>query len=579
MRFKITRFFCITGLIFCINLPLSAQNSAEKSEDYKKWSLEQLLFTIDSGLLDKENRLEYIEFYLQKAKKEKSDKDIVTGYDKKIANLEGYDIKAAYADSLLAFAYTLNDNKVLGKAYNAKGYVESTENNYIESLDYQLKAEEYLKDTDDLYTLNKVKASIGYAYYRIEEYEKSYKLYKEAIDFYFKDKEITYNSKKRYVINLYGLSKSAYRLQKYDTLQILIKEGYKGIKELKAHHQPVETAYFSFINGMYHHTLQDYQKSDSLLNAALPHIKENNDFANEHLVYLYLGKNAWKSGKKQQALGYFEKIDLLYQNKNFINTELSEAYSYIIDYYKEQKNPERQLHYTNILLQISNELQKNNKQLTTYLHTNLDTKKLEESKAQLEKEISQNKAWSKGIYVIIAALIILIIGLFIGYKKSKKQLRDKYERLVEQRQNLQEKQETPAPAENPEQEKTAVEIPDTAQIILDKLATFENNKGFLQKITLEDLSDELLTNRTTLSQVLNEHKGGFKDYIKKLRIDYAVKEISSKPQLQELKLDVLAEEFGFGSAKSFSIAFKEVTDISVSDFLRLSRQNAGKSVG
>src|SRR5690606_21881048 len=55
--------------------------------------------------------------------------------------------------------------------------------------------------------------------------------------------------------------------------------GYKGIKELKDHHQPLEKAYFSFINGMYHHTLQDYQKSDSLLNAALPHIKENNDFA------------------------------------------------------------------------------------------------------------------------------------------------------------------------------------------------------------------------------------------------------------------------------------------------------------
>lgn len=578
MRFKITRFFCIAGLIFCINPLLSAQNSAEKSEDYKKWSLEQLLFTIDSGLLDKEIRLEYIEFYLQKAKKEKSDKDIVTGYKKKVANLKDHIAKTIYADSLLDFARQLGDKQVLGIAYDYKSYVEFVAKNYEKALEYGLQAEEYLEEVNDLYTLNNVKNSIGSIYYHLEEYPKAYKFFKETTTYYKKDSKNSYNNLRGYISNLYGLSKTAFRLQKNDTLQILIKEGYKGIKELKDHHQPLEKAYFSFINGMYHHTLQDYQKSDSLLNAALPHIKENNDFANEHLVYLYLGKNVWQLGKKQQALGYFEKIDLLYQNKNFINTELSEAYSYIIDYYKEQKNPERQLHYTNILLQISNELQKNNKQLTTYLHTNLDTKKLEESKAQLEKEISQNKAWSKGIYVIIAALIILIIGLFTRYRKSKKQFQDKYERLVEQRQNLQEKQETPAPAENSEQEKAAVEIPDTAQIILEKLATFENNKGFLQKITLEDLSEELLTNRTTFSQVLNEHKGGFKDYIKKLRIDYAVKEISSKPQLQELKLDVLAEEFGFGSAKSFSIAFKEVTDISVSDFIRLSRQNAGKSV-
>lgn len=579
MRFKITRFFCITGLIFCINLPLSAQNSAEKSEDYKKWSLEQLLFTIDSGLLDEQKEGEYIEYYLQKAKKENSKQDIVTGYRKKVTYFKDYELQKLYADSLLLYATQVKDKQITGVAYNTKRYVEFVAKNYEKALDYGLQAEEYLEEVEDFYTLNKVKGSIGAIYYHLEEYPKAYKFYKETTTYYKKNSNNSYNNLRGYVSSLFGLSKATFRLQKNDTLPALLDEGYTAAGKLKQKSKSLETAYFSLVEGMYHHTLQDYQKSDSLLNAALPHIKENNDFANEHLVYLYLGKNVWQSGKKQQALGYFEKTDLLYQNERFINTELSEAYSYIIDYYKEQKNPERQLHYTNILLQISNELQKNNKQLTTYLHTNLDTKKLEESKAQLEKEISQNKAWSKVIYAIIAALVILIIGLFTRYRKSKKQLRDKYERLVEQRQNLQEKQEAPAPAENSEQEKAAVEIPDTAQIILEKLATFENNKGFLQKITLEDLADELLTNRTTLSQVLNEHKGGFKDYIKKLRIDYAVKEISSKPQLQELKLDVLAEEFGFGSAKSFSIAFKEVTDISVSDFIRLSRQNAGKSVG
>lgn len=574
MRFKITRFFCITGLIFCINLSLPAQNSAEKSEDYKKWSLEQLLFTIDSGLLDEQKEGEYIEYYLQKAKKENSKQDIVTGYRKKVTYFKDYELQKLYADSLLLYATQVKDKQITGVAYNTKRYVEFVAKNYEKALDYGLQAEEYLEEVEDFYTLNKVKGSIGAIYYHLEEYPKAYKFYKETTTYYKKNSNNSYNNLRGYVSSLFGLSKATFRLQKNDTLPALLDEGYTAAGKLKQKSKSLETAYFSLVEGMYHHTLQDYQKSDSLLNAALPHIKENNDFANEHLAYLYLGKNAWQSGKKQQALGYFEKTDLLYQNENFINTELSEAYSYIIDYYKEQKNPERQLHYTNILLQISNELQKNNKQLTTYLHTNLDTKKLEESKAQLEKEISQNKAWSKVIYAIIAALIILIIGLFTRYRKSK-QLQNKYELLVEQRQSLSE-QEAPALAENLEQEKAAVEIPDTAQIILDKLATFENNKGFLQKITLEDLSEELLTNRTTLSQVLNEHKGGFKDYIKKLRIDYAVKEISSKPQLQELKLEVLSEEFGFGSAKSFSTAFKEVTDISVSDFIRLSRQNVGK---
>ncbi len=569
---KYVHFFCFLVVVFSSCTLLFAQNSAKKSEDYKKWSLEQLLFTIDSGLLDKETtRLDYIEFYLQKAKIEKSDKDIITAYEKKIANLESYDIKTAYADSLLAFAYKLNDNKVLGTAYNAKGYVESTENNYIKSLNYLLKAEEYLKNTDDLYTLNKIKSAIAYNYYRIEKYQKSYKLYKEAIDFYFKDKEITYNSKKRYVINLYGLSKSAYRLQKYDTLPLLIKEGYSGIKELKVHHQPLEKAYFSFIDGMYHHQLQEYQKSDSLLQVALLPIKENSDFANEHLVSLFLGKNLWEQGKKEQALEHFLKIDTLYQNKDFTNNELNEAYSYIIDYYKEQKNPEQQLHYTNVLLQISGELQTKDKNLTNYLHTNLDTKRLKESKAVLEKEINHNKSWNKIIYAIVAVLVVLLIGLFFIYKKSKKELQNKYDRLIKNDsldsvQN--EPESTPIIDIHPQKE-----ISDTAQIILSRLSTFEQNKAFLQKITLEGLAEQFLTNRSTLSNVINEHKEtNFSNYINKLRVDEAVHQIKNNPQLQKLSLDALADEFGFGCAKSFSLTFRKITEISITGFLRLSRQ-------
>src|SRR5690606_11929988 len=332
-----------------------------------KWSFEQLLFTIDSGLLDEQKEGEYIEYYLQKAKKENSKQDIVTGYRKKVTYFKDYELQKLYADSLLLYATQVKDKQITGVAYNTKRYVEFVAKNYEKALDYGLQAEEYLEEVEDFYTLNKVKGSIGAIYYHLEEYPKAYKFYKETTTYYKKNSNNSYNNLRGYVSSLFGLSKAAFRLQKNDTLPALLDEGYTAAGKLKQKSKSLETAYFSFINGMYHHTLQDYQKSDSLLNAALPHIKENNDFANEHLVYLYLGKNAWKSGKKQQALGYFEKTDLLYQNENFINTELSEAYSYIIDYYKEQKNPERQLHYTNILLQISNELQKNNKQLTTYL--------------------------------------------------------------------------------------------------------------------------------------------------------------------------------------------------------------------
>lgn len=542
--------FLFSVLFLVINLPLSAQNSAPKSGDYKKWTLEQLIFTIDSGLLDEETRLDYIEFYLQKAKKENAIQDIVTGYEKKAANLKDYDGKSLYADSLVELAHKLNDNKILGTAYYTKGYVESTKYNYTKSLDYLLKAKEYLENTDDLYTLNKVKAIIAYNYYHNEDYDKSYKLRKEVTKYYSEDKNNSYNSRKRYIISLLNLSVTAYHFQKYDTLQLLINEGYAEIPRLKTHHQPLETAYFSLVEGKYNHVLKNYQKSDSLLQSALPIIKKNNDPTNEHIGYMFLGKNAWEQNQKEKALGYFLKTDSLYQNKKIITVELCEAYTYIIEYYKEQNNTEQQLYYTNVLLQISDELKIRNKNLTNRLQ-NIDFKQQETKKTN----------YNKFIVVITVVFIIAVVFFVIKRKKSSKQQ---------------------APVNNgngndndyKKESKPKPEIPDTVHTVMQKLAKFEEDKGFTEKITLDDLAKQLKTNRTTLSKIINEYKDtNFNGYINKLRIDNAMQEIRNNPQYKELKIEVLAEKFGFGNAKSFSDAFKEVTDMPLNDFISSSKKN------
>ena len=48
----------------------------------------------------------------------------------------------------------------------------------------------------------------------------------------------------------------------------------------------------------------------------MPFIIKNDDFANEHLVYLYLGKNLWILNQRDKAVEEFKKIDILYTAKN-----------------------------------------------------------------------------------------------------------------------------------------------------------------------------------------------------------------------------------------------------------------------
>ena len=315
--------------------------TAQPSADYQQWSLAELLFTINSDLVNPEDKEVYIDYYLQKAKKEQVTTDIITGYSEKIYLYNSnYDLASSYADSLLTFSLQLKENQTIGNAYNKKRYIEYVHKNYKAALDNGLKAEAYLEKAQDDYTLNIVKSSIGAIYYHLEDYTKAKKTTTETVAYYKshsnENDENAYNNLRGYLNNLYSLSKTCFQLQQNDTVSILLKEGYTAIERLNTKDKLLETGYFNLINGMNQHRLKHYTRSDSLLNKALQPIQKNRDYANEHLIYLYWGKNTWETDRKEQAVSYFKNIETLYQEKGFINVELSEAFSYLITYYQEQ---------------------------------------------------------------------------------------------------------------------------------------------------------------------------------------------------------------------------------------------------
>src|SRR5690606_34806691 len=71
----------------------------------------------------------------------------------------------------------------------------------------------------------------------------------------------------------------------------------------------------------------------------------------------------------------------------------------------------------------------------------------------------------------------------------------------------------------------------TDQRLLDGLNSFEQEKGYLASLTLDDLAEKLNTSRSTLSAFLNEHKKGFSTYINNLRIQQAVSDLKTDKEL------------------------------------------------
>lgn len=572
-----TFFFLMLSGYFTYGAPV--QNNA----DYKNWSLQDLLFSINSDLLNATDKDVFVEYYLQKAKRENVPEHIMIGYRKKIFLAKGYDLQKQYTDSLLNFSIALNSIEAIGTAYNAKSHMEYVNKHYTQALAYGLKAEEYLKKTDDKYTLNKVKGSISSMYYHLEEFEKAEKITKEALVYYqsqLNDSSNAYNNLRGYITNIYALSKTTFRQQKNDTITHLLREGYLAITKLKTKDKVLETAYFDLINGMYHHRLRQFHTSDSLLTKALPPISSNDDYANEHLVYLYLGKNAWERNEREKALPYFQKIETLYKETNFANTELSEAFNYLITYYQDKKDLEKELYYTKLLMGLSAELHKTNSKLSSYIHTHLDTKKLEASKQKLEHELSKSQSQIKGLYGLVTALILLVFIGLVYYQKKQQKLQQQYKQLVHESPQESLHRSTHLPLEEQAIVSPSIELLEsqqplnTTQVLIRKLEDFEQKKGYLQKITQDELARQFGTNRNTLSKFFNEEKNiNFSDYLKHLRIQHAVRELTYNPKLHLLNLTGLADEFGFGSSKSFSNAFKEMTKISVTDFIKMRQQD------
>lgn len=556
MKVKKYVFFCFFTLLPIFGSVLYAQNPSKFTEDYQRWDLDHLLSVIDADGLSKENKEKYIEYYLQKAKKEKNALHIEWAYKNKIWFYKDYETRKQYADSLLQFALQQNDNKMIGNAYSMKRQIESEKRDYEMSLTYSLQAEKYLKKTDDYYTLNQIRSFIGTDYYRFGNYRISYLYYYYPAFYFKKQSEIlkkkpvqSYNNFKGYVFCLYGMSKTAYRLpEKKDTIPVLLSDLEKAISKLKPKDMAFEKPYFLLVSGMYCHDKKEYEKSDEFLQQAVKGLYQIGDYPSEHLAQLFLGKNAWEQGDKVKAVQYFAKTDSLYRAKNFMNNELVEAYNYLIAYSKETQNKKDEIYYTDTQLKILKDLQEKNNRMQALLQENTGIDDLKKS-TQIQNDI---KWWE------IISVVFLVIGFSVFlylYKQKNKQ------------------PELPENQEN-EQEITSEKLSDNVNVILEKLAVFEENKGFLQDdLTLDDLARKIRSNRTDVSKIISEYKGGFNAYIYKLRIDFIVECLENDPVLRIQNIETIALKAGFKNRKTFTNAFKNQKNVAFSEYLEKLRSD------
>lgn len=255
-------------------------------------------------------------------------------------------------------------------------------------------------------------------------------------------------------------------------------------------------------------------------------------------------------------------IDELFHQKNFLNYELRETYEYLIAYYKEKGNPEQQLHATESLIALNKQFEREQLSITKTMHRELDTKKLEAEREQL-KSVLQNKQKSTNLWLGLLGLGLVGI-LWYAYEqyRAKKRLKNKFDELVKQiNTKALAKENPPIVLNEPGNNRPPIAVKATEARLLRELAQFENEKGYLKPVKLEELAQQWGTNRSTLSALINTHKGSFNTYLNKLRIEQLMIDLKNQKELRRLSLTQLANQYGFANAKSLAIQFKAQTDL------------------
>jgi len=569
-------------IIFLLPFCLFGQTTAD--------SYKSLWEVIKNDTVSNEKKVQYLDTYYQKARNENNKLEQYRALEKK-SFIIPYADAALLLHQMHPLVQKMDNDSIKGDFLNRSTVFYYDNRDFKNALYYAIESEAFNEEIDNLYNLNLVRITIGNIYYHTRHHSKAVTYFSQAKNYYQTKKD--YNHQRGYISSLYSLSRTYWQLQDIDKLNATIQESEQAITLLKPKHKQLETAYLEYIKGGLAFLQKNNVAAKQHFINALSVIKQNGDFTNEHIIYLYLGKIAWQQNQKAEAMTYFTKIDTLFYDKKFLNYELREAFDYLIAYYNKTNQPQLQLNATNSLMALNQQFEKEQQSITSILHQDLENKKLA---SQWQKLLNKYNLW-----ISVLGGVLVLIAAYLFWKKSKKN-KDKINKnniseVIEKTEvtkiankeiadkdvvEIEKTLETVAIIENTEtttievaeiqsvvenetefsetqQAKRTTVLSATDQRLLDGLNSFEQEKGYLSSLNLDDLAKQLNTTRSTLSPFLNEYKNGFSTYINSLRIQQAVTDLKADKELRKKTIKELAVIYGDLHPKTFASLFKVIT--------------------
>ncbi|UIR57815.1 AraC family transcriptional regulator [Sphingobacterium sp. SRCM116780] len=515
--------------------------------------------------------------YIQKAKKEKNYQKLVLGYKDGLVFSPDPADKLKYADSVVCAALLTKDHEMISNAFMNKGVVYYFNlKKYKLALTEYLKAYEYCKDSKDQYHKNRLRYLIGVVKSYIGYYDEALAEFKNTRSFFESEikkdlhSNLIYSNRRGYFNSLHQMAVCYRNLGQLKTADSIVYIGLSATLVNREYNQ--EHGYFLKERGISEYFREEYDRSIKTLESSLKEIADVDDFAWTTVCYSYIGKSYKKLGEINHAITYFQKVDSINEKYDFILPEVRNNYVLLIDYYKKQRNTDKELYYTKRLLLADSLIAKDFIVLSSRIHKEYDTRSLQEDKSKLERNSSRHGYF---IALLIMLAIALLIVLLVRYRIEKK-IRQNYNQLEQKILNKENSRGNKVVVIK-QSDKVEIEGKIVTDIIM-KLEEFEIARGFLQSgLTINRLASTFDTNRNYLSQVINDYRGmNFNRYLSELRIGFITEKLYTDKKYLNYKIETLAEECGIASRSNFSNLFREINGIRPVDFIK-KRQEDNRS--
>ncbi|WP_193812366.1 helix-turn-helix domain-containing protein [Kaistella flava (ex Peng et al. 2021)] len=518
---------------------------------------------------------ELVNFYIKKSKKEHNNEALFYAY--RYASItQPYPFNIKYADSALITAKRTEVKKIVLDAYLNRGNINMSEEFYQRALDDVLVANKLSQEYGNIYIYNKTIYNIAQNKIYLGQYKDANKELLICLKF-FKDNlqnktSLGKNYEMYYIYSLMSLIDSNTKLGQSKYNKALLKEAFDYLEKNKLNQY---IPYFITSEGLTAYYSKDYNTAISKFSEA---IRLYNDQWPHNTEVFYLGLSYWNIGKKKLAVKYLEEIDKHYDKTKKLDPEFRSAYEILITYYKSIGNTEKQLEYINKLMFLDKSYEKNYKYLYEKIVKEYDTKKLVAEKNRIESSLHNQR----GIFITLI-ILLAIISLFWGLRiqKEKQKYKTRFEEIIAQQNEV-----------NTEEEKPIVDLTDNqlkrdfdydfynkipglnpvfVETILKQLEIFENENKFLDsQVSQKMLSEELGTNSTYFSKIINTYKGkNFALYISDLRLDYIIDHLKNDVKYINKDVKELAMIAGFSSTENFSDNFRRKFDLKPSVFIKM----------